>query len=807
MSEPTQESVNPDPLLRGEIIAVGLVSFSLIALQIVLMQMLAFAQGHHLAYVVISVALLGFGASGSVLYVWRALLAIPARKCLVPSLLLCGLCTAGLVPMVRPLLADIEVDLLKTDPGQWLRLGGLGLLLLLPFFFGASAIAITFTTRAAAIGLLYGSNLLGSALGAGGVLLLLTVALPEDVLPLLGLGAVVAAIFARTRPCPGFERGAVACIILAILGTFWLPGELPLSDYKGLSYARQMPDTREGPPIPHPLGRVDRIASRALRHAPDLSLQYTGPVPSPENVFVNGETYAHLLAPDAPAADILRHTPRGFPFRLDDMDTALLLAPGGTPAINLARAHGVEVTAIEPHPEVAALTADLVAEDNGVRISVEDPRAFLTRAGGGAAEAKAPDWILFPERGYFGGPVGLQALGEDFLFTVEAVEMAYQNLSEKGFLVFTVWIDEPLRHSLRVIDLVASALRRRGVDAPGEHLAMVRGWGSITLVAGKDALDAENIENIRAFAEEGGFDVIWPPPSGGATRLHGSTDDRLEEAIAALLGPDRADFHERYRFNVRAPTDNRPFFNQFLHPRDTLKLMQPDRSDLAQLSLSEKGLVFVVVLVGLLALGTLVLVLGPLVALRRPVRRPGFTLIYFAALGAGFMFIEIGLIQRFTLLWGSPLHSAAAVITILLCGMGLGSAFSQRLQASGRRLFILTAVIALLQAAILIGAAPLFDLLLTVPKPIAIAMGLALLLPPAFLLGIPFPLGMRLLAKDAADQIPWAWGINGCFSVLTSSAAGLLALMGGFNALTYAAGIAYLLAGIVALKTNSGATV
>jgi hypothetical protein len=166
-------------------LSIGLVSFLLLALQVAWMRALGHAQGHPLAYVVISIALLGFGAGGSVLTLWRRRTNPSLAHLYAPALLACAVATALLPLLARPLLAGLEVDLLLADRTQWLRLAGLGGVLLLPFFFGAAALSIAFSTHANRIGLLYAANLAGSAAGAGGSLLLLNLALPEQIM--LGL--------------------------------------------------------------------------------------------------------------------------------------------------------------------------------------------------------------------------------------------------------------------------------------------------------------------------------------------------------------------------------------------------------------------------------------------------------------------------------------------------------------------------------------------------------------------------------------------------------------------------------------------
>ncbi len=766
---------------------VFLISVVLLALQVALMQMLGYAQGHHLAYVVLSVALLGFGAGGSALTLWQARQSEGQPRpglaglegLFTPALLLCAVFTALLPLPARPLLDGLEVDLLHAERGQWFRLVGLGAVFLPPFFFGACALSIAFATDSKHINRLYAANLFGSAAGSALALASLQLWQPEHLTTPLAVLALIAALV--TRPKPLILVPTAAAILIAALAA----PPLPRSPYKDLSYALQLPDAEREGPFPHALGRVDVVTAPGLRHAPDLSLRHTGPVPAPPHVHVDGDTAGVLLSPDDPAADILSQTPRALPYAATDPENALYLSPGGTPALLASTA--ATLTAVEAHPLLVARMKPLLDPER-VTLHRGDPRLFL-------ADATRPlrDLIVFPERGHFGGPGGLQTLGEDTLFTVESVRTALNRLSPRGRLAFNVWLDEPLRHAPRIVDLAATALRREGLTSPGEHILIVRGWGSMSVLTGLVPVSASEIEAVQTFCAEKGFDLIWPPSD--LPRRHGEAGGELDELIAALLGTDPESVYGRYRFDVRAPTDNRPFFNQFLHPGDR-------SPDLDQLSVSERGPVFLRALLMLLAAGVAVLVFGPLIPLRKSLRHSGFTLLTFSGLGMGFMMFEVALMQRLTLLWGHPVISAAVVIATLLCGMGLGSAWSRKLPDQPRLLTTLLLAIALGMVLSVPLVNGMVNTLLGRTALVRFGVGGGLLLLLAIPLGMPFPLGIRILADRAPRQIPWACGIDSAVAVLTGPAAALLAFRGGFSNLFFLAAAAYFLAafGLILLR-------
>ncbi len=271
---------------------------------------------------------------------------------------------------------------------------GTGYRLFPAFFWGAAALSIAFSVETAQIHSLYAANLLGSALGSGLAWFGLFHLQPEQLTGPLAL-LILLTVFLK-RP-PAWQWG-LSAVLVAV--TLWMSPEIPRSPYKPLSYALQLPEVAHQGPLPHPLGRVDRVSSPALRHAPDLSLPYTGPVPAPPQLFVNGETAGVLLHPDDVAASILLQTPQALPYVAGNPERVLFLSPGGTAP--LLASGGTQLTIVERHSHLVRAIRDL-SESLPVKVVRQDPRLFLSRD-----HLPPQDLIVFPERGQFGGPTGLQ---------------------------------------------------------------------------------------------------------------------------------------------------------------------------------------------------------------------------------------------------------------------------------------------------------------------------------------------------------------------------------------------------------------
>ena len=751
----------------------------LLAVQLSLIQSLAFVQGHHLAYVVVSVALLGFGAGGSLLTLMRKVAPDKLAAWYAPCASLAGASVAWLPRMTQEMLQGLEVDLLFTGITPWVQLAVLGLVLFVPFCFGALALSIVFRVLSDRIAGVYAANLTGSAIGAAVVIPLLTYLLPEALLPLLGLlGAASGILFSR-RPVWLHGTMLVLIVFAIVTSSAWQP-----SQYRDLAYALQLPGHTAHGPYPHYHGRVDVVTAPALRYAPDVSLQYRGTVPAPPHYFVNGDRAAVMLAPDSDARYILTHTPQGLPYQLQSYESILLLAPeGNAPVWMAAKEASRTVDVVVSHPLLAAEMREAMPQQ--ARLHRADPRGFLARNRGATY-----DLIVFPMRGLFGGPSGLQALGGDMLFTVEGVSEAFAQLGENGWLAFPVWLDDPLRHSLRVVALVRAGLERQGAVAIAEHVVLLRGWGSVFIMASNSPVDARARSRAFAFAEAFGFDVIHPAVDGMAMR-HGAEDEPPALWFRSLLGDDAATFLADYRFDVRPPTDARPFFNQFIRPGDW-------GSDLAWLSVSERGVVVMYVLLAQLVVAVVGIILLPLWPLRKQLTAGGGTVGYFGGLGAGFMLYEMALIQLLIPLWGDPVTGTAFVITTLLVGMSCGSALSAKLPVFWRDARLVTLAAFLVLMSLGVGLPALLRVVLPYGNVIRLAMLTPVLFISALLLGIPFPIGIRFLDRRASTQIPWACGIDGGMSVLAAPSAALLAFHVGYPAVVLFAAGAYLLSACAA---------
>ncbi|QXD13907.1 hypothetical protein GQ464_010570 [Rhodocaloribacter litoris] len=800
---PTRRALcRPAASTRGHI-AVALLSVALIAFQLVLMQVLSLVQWYHFAYMVISVALLGFGAAGTLIALARVWM-LRRFEALVPVLMLaCGATMATVTGLSQQPFARFDAYLLFVDAAHAGSLAVTYLLFFIPFFLGALAIGLVFVWYAAQVGTYYFANLLGSGLGGLVAVVLLHVAAPPALPALVALFPVAAALVVRPRRHRrAFRLAALAGGALSLC--FLLrPPRLVLSEYKDLSRTLALPEARIVLARSSPHGFLQVVASPALRHAPGLSLSYTGTVPPQEAVFNNGNWFGAVTAwSRTDTTHLLDFTTSALPYALGPREWVLVLEARTGERVAQALTNGAgHVTAVEPNRaavdlmrhELAART-DSLFHHPALAVRVAEPRAFL------AADTATYDLIVLPTTGAFGGTVGFSALQEQYTLTKEALRTMWHRLRPHGALALSTWLDYPYRHPLRLLATLVEVLQAEGASPPERHLAAVRGWGTITFVLTRSPLPPDAPERVRRFADRLGFDPVLPatlrpPEHAQYNRLQ---DDRFFAYVDTLLAPardghvPREHFYATYAFRVRPATDNRPYFDQFVRWRSLPHLAAQfgERT----VPFLELGLLVVGLTLLQLVAAAMLLILLPLWRLgwREP-GKPG-TLLYFGGLGLGYLFVEMVLIQQFTLYLGTPLYAAAAVISVILICSGAGSYVSERFTPRPPLLRRVAGLIALLLFLYVVVLPPLLGATIALAPGLKALVTLLLLAPPAFVMGFPFPLGLRRLARHRAGHVPWAWGINGCLSVVSTALATLLAVEAGFAAVMVAAAAAYLLA-------------
>jgi hypothetical protein len=780
---------------RLPLISLALVSGAALGYQVLLLRVFSIVQWHHLAYMVISLALLGYGASGTALTLGAPWVRRQAGWLYPWSILLFALASLPAFLLAQALAFSPE-ELLWRPSLAW-RLAAIYVVLATPFFLAASAVGIAFLARPGEVPRLYAADLAGA--GAGGLAALGTMYAPSPasglvLMATVGLmGALVAVVELRRA-----RVSVLAASGLAVAVSLLLPADtlvLRPSPYKDLEETLRIAGTRIEAQRTGPRGQVTAVGSPLvpLREAPGMSL-VAGVEPPPQRaLFVNGDGITGITQDDGrpDALAFLDRLPSALPYHLLSPDRVLVpRADGGLLALQAKTAGASRVDALVPDPNVLALVRGPYADFSGglylrppVRAIRADARAFLERT-----DAVYDLIQIAPPGSQTAGGAGLHAIQEDFLYTVEALGTAWRRLSPEGALAVSAWIRLPPRDSLKLAAMLVVMLDEAGVADPGAHLAVVRAWQMATFVVTRAPLPAPAIPSLRRFAEARGFDLAWYPgmERSAANRYNRMPEPYLFDGIARMLAEGPASLISDYKFDLRPATDDRPFFHNFLRWRSL-----PEVAGLlgaGGMPLLEAGFVLLLATLAQALLLAATLILLPLLLSRRRrhawavSRLRGKVLIYFSGLGLAFMIVELVALHRLVLLVGSPVITSAVVLAFFLLAAGAGSLRAAR--ACDLRHAIRTAVAGTVVAALAWhGLLALFAPALSSQPPlVAAGVAAASLAPMAFFMGQLFPLGLTAVARRDEGMIAWAWGINGCASVVGAIAGTALAVSIGFGA-------------------------
>jgi hypothetical protein len=786
--------------------AIFLVSAAAIGYELLLIRVLSIVQWHHFAYMIISLALLGYGASGTFIALFRRTLEPRFEQAFATSALICSITMVACFAVGQ----RVPFNALEIvwDSRQVLYLALMYLVFFVPFFFAACCIGLALTCRSGAISRLYFFDLTGA--GAGALLLIgaLLLVFPQAALMFLVALALVASVLVGNRGTGRLPLRIGQFAWLGVLAVIVFNSGLTLrpSEYKGLSQAMQVVDSRVLAEVSSPLGLLTVVESPTvpIRLAPGLSFNARHIPPEQLAVFTDADGMSAITRYDGDPESIayLADVTAALPYQLLERPDVLILGAGGGSDVLLALYHAANrVDAVELNPAMTGFVADTFSDFAG-RI-YDDPRVATHTAearGFVARNDRRYDLIHIGLLDSFAAAgAGVHALNESYLYTVEAMREYLADLKPGGMIAITRWVKAPPRDSLKLAATAIAALEQAGVADPGRQIAVIRSWNTVTMLMRNGAFAGSDIAALREFASSRSFDTVYFPGISSADANRYNLLDRpwLHEGIQAMFG-DRADnFFENYKYFVEPATDDRPYFSHFFKWRSLPEVLAMRTFGGAGL-IEWAYLIVVMTLVQAAVLGGL-LILLPLSRVRRTWTGGARYGTYFLLLGLAFLFVEIAFIQKFTLFLSHPLYAVAVVLASFLVFAGAGSAFSMRLAErtaarSVRPVSIAVAGIAGIATIYLFLLPPLFGLFIGAADGLRILFSVVLIAPLAFFMGMPFPLGLRRVAERAPDFVPWAWGINGFASVVSAVLATLLAIHFGFTAVIILAIVLYVAA-------------
>lgn len=808
---------------RGVLPLLFIVSMATITLQVVQVRIFSYTINHAFVYLAISLAMLGFGASGTFLSVARGLLRVPAERSVSACLLLFALSAVG----VHAYYARNSYTIIPQDGLTiWSRSALLLVAFAIPYFFAGLAVALALLSDAANLGRNYFVNLVGSAAGCFAVYPFL----PEVGAHGVVLGVALACGLSVLVFGPGFWR-LVAAVASALLLSFFLLRDLVLPFRPDVSdqftVVQQMFTQHAG------------IEGGVLE--PELEYERWDPVgkieifrwPEPYSLFA-GTADSRFFVQDAGAGSVLfdlrehpaerdvlvKGTLYGIATQLRPEADVLVVGLGGGPDLIATLANGARhVTGVE----INQGTLEVLGREYREYLGLPDPagdRLDLLHADGRSFVRSAVDrFDVIQMTGAdtnAASASGGSILVENYLYTLEAFVDYLRAIKPDGVVSITRFGQEPNR----VVTTMLEALDQLGIDQPERCIAVVNQstrWGCV-LVKRVPFTDDE-LATLEAICVES---------AGLAPRATIPVYDPIGFQLtdpSLLIYPERAPGNRQYVYTLRERveqilaredgdytpcTDDKPFFFNFAPQTDQGALEKlggilssvvgGQRDDDEQPGF---GVTDYLVMSLQFTLVALVLILLPLFALKRSatsLRAAAPLAVYFLGIGVGFMFLELVLMQKCGLFVGHPNRSISTVLFALLVSSGLGSWISGRWGARpGVKIGLAMVGVAIWIVLFSTFSQALFEQFLSAAIPVRIAILVAVIAPAGLLLGMPFPTCLRLVDERLPAFAPWAMAANGFASVVASLAAIPTSMSQGFSASLVVALVAYACAGLAFL--------
>lgn len=736
---------------------------------------------YHFAFLAISVALFGLGAGGVFSYVVSGWSGSLYQK-------------LGRLAAWNSLSVICSLVFLLTRTGSP---GNAELLVIyffsaLPFLLAGAIVSLVISETIEKVERVYFFDLLGAA---GGCLLLIplldTFGGPNTVIAVAVLFAATSAIWYNLAK---EFKGRVAAVSLALALTALFVFNLR-SDWIDVRYAKGQALENEQFVKWNSFSRI-AVAKEGGTNLP--------------NIVIDADAATGIFSQDLNAMNatekykVLDNGP-GLPYKLKPGAKALVIGPGGGWDVARALASGSkDVTGVEINPIIAttvmrekfAKISHGLYQRPEVRIVVEDGRSFARRSPEKyqVIQATLVDTWASTAAGAF-------SLSENNLYTSDAFYDYLNHLSDDGVLAFTRWGFDPPRESLRLLSLTIDALERMGETDVARHVVVARegsnkikGWGATdTVILSRKPMSEEFVKRAQAAMAESKMETVYVPGT--------SLRNPFQELLTTT---DRNAFYANYQYNVTPVNDNRPFFFYTVQPKDIWSFFMSKERDNADYKINRAvpmlfGVLFVSVIATVVTLLLPPLVLGQKLPSER---RLQVFLLYFVCLGAGYIMIQVSLIQKFVLLLGHPTYALTVIIFSMLMTSGLGSFYSKRIvKGNPERLRIVLLLIVILVPVLGYFAGLVSDLGPAWPLALKMAVTVAVIAPLGFLMGIPFPTGLAAIEGWEKSAVRWAWSMNAASSVLGSAMAIFLAIYLGLYQTLVLGGLLYLVAAWVYRRT------
>jgi hypothetical protein len=769
-----------------------LVSLAAILLEIGYTRIFSYKVHYYFTYLIIGISLLGLGSGGVFVAVMPWLRRVRPERLVA----VCSLAAAAAVPVAYLVVARVQLNAAQIADSvvEFATLVLLCSMVFLPFLLVGIMLATIFASRPSDIARLYFADLLGAGIGCALCIPLFATLSPPGAIILAGAVLGVGGVIADRRSWRIGSLAGGVLIAVCLLGTI---------------FHRRLPDPVVAASKTNSPQWLKGVTHEFTRWSSTFRIDVVGPGSAPDGrkiIAHDGNAGSSLVEFDGDFASVsyLDTDVRATPFAvLAPNPKVLIIGAAGGHEVLASLYHGArEITAVELNPVTVELTRGPYADYTG-RIAY-DPRVTWINGEGRSFIQRSEEkydliWFVAPDSyaAMNAASSGAFVLSESYLYTKQMIKEAIAHLTPGGLICLQTgdvdYWHKPNRAG-RFLSTARAALADEAMK-PFAHHVMVSSvpelFTMVTILISAQPISEERVARFREIVSKvhslGRESKLWHPLPPGTPVLH------PVQVITTFNDELWKQWLDEWPYDLSPVSDDKPFFWHFTSFRRAVTGTHDEGDEIFDPEDSKGERVLVALLVFVVSYAAVFLIL-PLLMIRvtwRQIPYKRFAFLYFAALGLGFMFYEIVLIQKLTLFLGYPTYSLTVTIFALLIFSGLGSLASDRYSSTrNRTLTGLLAVLVVLTVFYQFGVGLIVDSWGGISLGLRVAVSVAMLAPLGHCLGAFMPIGLRAVAgvsEHAREFVAWAWAVNGFFSVVSSVAATMLSMTFGFGTVLYLA--------------------
>jgi len=781
-----------------------LVTLSTLMYEILLTRIFSVTMWYHFAFVAISVALFGMTVGGLIVYLMPD--RFPEDK-VNDRLISFSLLFA--VSVVLSFLTQLSMPFVpKWSLSGVYSIGLLYIVISVPFICSGVCVCLALTRFPRQVSRLYAADLVGAAVGAAALVWLLNLMdAPSAVIAVAALPAVAALWFAwsANRKRTMLVAIGIAAVLLAFASTnaVMFQRHSALLRLTWVGWEGSVPSYESSQPEYEKWNAFSRIKVNPVITTP-FGWGLSSTLPPDRKVD------QHLLLIDALAGTVLTRY-KGDPQQVDflkydvtnlahyirkDANVLVVGVGGGRDILSALAFNQKSVTGVEINAQILDALNNVYGDFTGhldrdprVTFVNDEARSYIARSKG-----RYDILQLSLTDTWAATAAGAYALSENSLYTTEAWNSFLDHLTPTGVLTVSRWYypSEPAE-AYRVTALAVKALRDRGIDNPRAHIYIAKGptvnrVSAATILVSLSPFSDQDLQTLLQVTTQMKFDPVLTPSEAINGVFEGLVEAKDVDAYAA-----------RYRVNIAPPTDDKPFFFQMIRLNDLFHGNLPGAKYLTEPVLVLAGLTMAVVVL------TFLCIVLPLLMTAKRVRMMAMLpfFIFFAAIGFGFLLIEVSQTMRLSIFLGHPTYGLSVVLFSLLLFSGIGSFATERMARAGLRAANLLPFVVLLALLLVFGlwTPSILRHFESATTSTRILTAAAILAPMGLAMGMAFPIGMKTVSAIPDAPTPFFWGINGATSVCASVLAMAIALSWGIST-AFWVGCAFYAAAALALAAT-----